>query len=431
MENSENVQSLKIELNNTLSSNVNNFINNKNNQREDNSSNNKLKKGEFILTPLEGFILNKKMPLGFKFEIMENIKLLDANYNMHKKVKLTERFSERQKHVKIAKNQMNEPKNNSNLNKELLSNNKKLKKIIKENENSPDNNINNNYEPNIIMMKCYWGFNKIKSNPNSNFFYLSKTPDSPSLSKIEKKIKNLEYKTINDFCDDLRKLWNYEFKNYSKNPNIYQNICIMSTLSDQICKDLFNENINNYKNEDLLNLSNKKKLEKSKSNLDEKKVNTKNIIPNKNIKQRSMEEINRLSQLIRTLNKLELKGIIPIIFDNKEKNDSKEYIFDLEQLPNDKFKRLQEYVHNCRKNKNPLIDNNSNIELNKEINNNLNNNINTKDSELKNRIITNNNKYSNIKDTNSFINNNQILNNKEEKKYSDSDSMSSYSSLSN
>ena len=268
------------------------------------------------------------------------------------------------------------------------------------------------------MMKCNVGLNKIKSNPNSNFFYLSKTPDSPSLSQIEKKIKNLEYKSINDFCDDLRKLWNYQFKNYSKNPNIYQNICIMSSLSDQICKELSNEKLNNFKYEELLN---NKRTEKPAINLDEKNLNSKIITHNKNIKQRSMDEINKLSQLIRTLNKPELKGIIPIIMDKNENenNDSKECVFDLQLLPYEKFKNLQEYVNNCRK-KN--INNNSN---------NLNNNKNGTESKNKNTDINIMNKNSNSKE-----NANQFLNNKEAKKYpenkfSDSDSISSCSSLSN
>ena len=387
MDNSEKGPSLQIELNNqnfTLPSNINNYI-----------DNNKPKRGEFILTPLEGFILNKKMPYGFKFEIEENLK--EKQY-IHKKIKQ----SEIQKQVKITRNQINEPKNNINISKELSSNtNKKVKNIIIK-ENSPNNNNNNNSESNKIMMKCYFGFNKIKSNPNSNFFYLSKTPDSPSLSMIEKKIKNLEYKEINEFCDDLRKLWNYQFKNYSKNPNIYQNICKMSLLSEQICKELSNDNISNfYKNEESF-LSCKVKHEKPNNNSDEKKINH-----NKIIKQRNMEEINKLNQLIRTLSKDELKGIIPIIINNNENNDSKEYIFDLLQLPSEQFKRLKEYVLSCRKK------NNCNYSINP--------NKNSNHLELKNVM----NKSSNSKE-----NNNQFANNKmEEQKSNDSDSISSFSSL--
>ena len=394
MDNSEKGPSLQIELNNqnfTISSNINNHI-----------DNNRPKVGEFILTPLEGFILNKKMPHGFKFEIEENLK---EKKNIPKKMKLADKKIDIQKQVKIPRNQINEPKTNININKDISSNNNKKEKekniIIKESpQNNNNNNINyNNSESNKIMIKCYSGLNKIKSNPNSNFFYFSKTPDSPSLSKIENKIKNLEYKELNEFCDDLRKLWNYQFKNYSKNPNIYQNICKMSSLSDQICKELSNDNINNFKDEESF-LSNIKKPEKPKNNSDEK---------NKIIKHKNFEQINKLSQLIRTLNKEELKGIIPIIIDKNENNDSKKCVFDLLLLPSEKFKKLKEYVHGCRKK-------NSNS-------NSITNNKNSNDLELKNIM----NKCSNSKE-----NNNHFANNKGEEQISfDSDSISSLSSLSN
>ena len=42
----------------------------------------KLKFGEYILTPLESFIINKQMPHGFKLELEENlIKVTDSINN--------------------------------------------------------------------------------------------------------------------------------------------------------------------------------------------------------------------------------------------------------------------------------------------------------------------------------------------------------------
>jgi hypothetical protein len=222
---------------------------------------------------------------------------------------------------------------------------------------------------------------------------VAKFPDSPSLSSIEKKIKNYEYKTVNDFCDDLRKLWNYQFKHYAKEPNIYQNICKMSLLSDQICKELSNDNLNENKNEEISNI--KKRNEKVKKSINEIKENNQSEELNRNSRKQNMEEINHLGQLIRTLNKQQLKGIIPILSDKNETSNTKMFEFDLEQLSFEKFKKLEEYVLNCKnKNKNPTKIINKNIGTNREINRNIRNN---NEQEQKDKQIINN--------TNHYINN--------------------------
>ena len=413
MENSEKDQNSKMDIenqNHATPSSSNNIINSKNNQTGENNSISQLKVGEFILTPLEGMLLNKKMPHGFKFETKESIlKSSEPSKIKPKRLKHGWGNGEHEKRVKTIKNSINESKNN-NSNKEQSSiNNKKLKKEISK-DNSGNININNNSEQYKIMMKCYSGFNKIKSNPNSSFFYIARFPDSPSLASIEKKIKNFEYKTVNDFCNDLRKLWNYQFKNYAKEPNIYQNICKMSLLSDQICKELSNENSNENKKEEISNI--KKRTDKIKKDLDEIKEYNQNDTHNKINKQKNMEEINHLGQLIRTLNKQQLKGIIPILSDKNESNNPKMFEFDLDQLSFEKFKKLEEYVLNCiNKNKNSTSimsrNNNSNNNINKDINkisknNNENEpkdklNINKKNNNLNNTGI---NKNINIKEKN-------------------------------
>ena len=479
MENTEEAPNLKIELNNTNSaypSNSNMPINNKNVQKEDYSSNNKLKIGQYILTPLECLLLNKKMPRGFKFEIENNIlKQLEPTKIQPKKMKGSGAHVEHQKHVKLIKNQKNED-NSSNINKNHSSNNlngnKKTKKTVsKENSsnlssklskapsknhggtnhnNKNENNINNNSESYKTMMKCQSGFNKILSNPNSKHFYSSKTPNTPSLSNIEKKIKNYEYKTINDFCDDLRKLWNYQFKNYAKDPNIYQNICKLSFLSDQICKELSNENINENKIEEFSNI--KKRTEKIKKELEEIKTNNNNYnnnnynhneaYNNKNNRQKNMEDIYNLGRLIRSLNKPQLKGIVTVISDNNEYQNSSTFEFDLEQLSPEKYKKLKEYVINClskekKHRNNNLIKKNTFIGLDKEISQakNNNNNISTNLKNNKN-MVSNNNDLN--PETNDKNNHNQFSKKEEEKmdisdkkSFSDSDSISSDSSLSN
>ena len=335
-------------------SNINILINSYNNSNIEHTQKTQLKYGQFMLTPLEGLILNKKMPHGYKFETEENIlKFLEISKNTSKRLRLSDRHSDYPKHAKLIKNQLNEEKNSSNKDKERerehqSNNNKKLKKVLTNKENPIENShnkMNNNSEAYKIMMKCYSCFNKIKSNPIANFFYQAKFPNAPCLSMIEKKINNCEYKTVNDFCDDIRKFWNHQFKSHAKEPNIYQNICKISLLSDQICKDINNEKINENQKEEISNI--KKRTE----DLNQIKVNNQtNEAYSRTIK-RNLEEIKNLCQLIKTLTKEQLKGIIPIVCDKNENHKSKQFEFDLEQLPSETYKKLEEYVYNCKNSK--------------------------------------------------------------------------------
>ena len=449
MEISEKSDNIKIELNNHSNefSLLSNYLNPKKDKLEENSSNNKIKIGQFMLTPLEAIIINKKMPKGYKFELEENVKKsLEIGKNLYKKVKPIDKLVEHHKHLKLVKNTLKNDKNMNEIKEQSSNNNIKTKKVVpKESTSNINININNNSESYKIMMKCLTGFNKIKSNPFSNFFYFSQSPDSPSLSKIEKKIINYEYKAINEFFEDLRKMWNYYFKFYAKEPNVYQNLCNMSSLSDQICKELSNENIlnenenkNKNKNEDLSII--KKRTDKLKKDLNEIKVNNMNDTHNKNMKMKNLDEINELGQLIRTLSKQQLRGIISILSDPNEVNNQKIFEFDLVQLPFDKYKKLEEYVKNCiYKNKNTkhIIHKNSNTkhEINKDFNNNKN--FIGNDSKEKNINKKNNNNFNNStvnKNSNICEKNNQNSKKKNEKLDSlflFSDSVSNDSDLSN
>ena len=177
---------------------------------------------------------------------------------------------------------------------------------------------------------------------------------------------------------------------------------------------------------------------------------------NKNIRYKSLEEINRLSQLIRSLNREQLKGIIYILSDKNENNNKKTFEFDLEQLPYGQYKKLEEYVYNCKNGKNTNINTINNNHKNMKTNNNINKNENkniknnnetgindktNKNNNINNNIINKNiiNKEKNNNNYNTnYNNNNQNGQKKEEKKlipekksFSDSDSMSSESSISN
>ena len=58
----------------------------------------------------------------------------------------------------------------------------------------------------LVAKKCEKGLIKIKNNPNADFFYINKTPNGPSLSLIERNIKNYKYDDKEEFLSDLRKL---------------------------------------------------------------------------------------------------------------------------------------------------------------------------------------------------------------------------------
>ena len=61
----------------------------RNNPTNNQEANEDLKIGQYILTPLQSIILNKKMPFGFKLETEENIlKSLETSKNQTKRIKI-------------------------------------------------------------------------------------------------------------------------------------------------------------------------------------------------------------------------------------------------------------------------------------------------------------------------------------------------------
>ena len=439
MDRTGQTQNMKIEINNpikTSNPNTNNISASKMSPNEDQLSKEVSKINQFMFTPLESFLLNKKMPIGFKFESEENIlKTLELSKNNQRKVKQKGFLQEPKIHIKQMKNNINEDKKNLAEKEQSIKAAKKPKKLEKEvsknisntNMNNNNSNINtniskiegNNSEAYKIRIKCTSGFNRIKSSPGANLFYTSKIIDAPSLSKIENKINNFEYKTLNECFDDIRKVWNYQFKNHAKDPGIYQNICRLSSFTENVFKELLAEkNTFNEKKEEISLI--KKRTEKLKKDLEEINGNTQKETNNKNVKVKNTASINKLSQMIKLLTKAQLKGIIPILWDKKA--DQKSYEFDLDKLPDDKFRNLETYVVNCfNENKNTNF-----------VNKNLNlHNQNKKDNKTngikKNGIIKSNGIYkNNINHQNSER---KEENKKVDNSFSDSDSISSNSSL--
>ena len=436
----EEDQKMKIEENNPIkppSQNTNNVSGSKNNKSNEDISKEIPKFNQFMFTPLQSLLLNKKMPHGYKFEIEENIhKTLELSKTNQRRVKPKGFLQEPKIVVKPMKTPINDEKKISAEKNNIAKPIKKPKKEEKETtkNNNSNGNINNNNHSNTnkiegnnseaykIRIKCTAGFNKIKSSSGASFFYTGNTPDAPCLSNIEKKIINFEYKTLDDCFNDLRILWNYQFRIHAKEPTVYQNICRLSSLTETILKDLKNEKNStfNEKKEEISII--KKRTEKLKKDLDEFNGNSQKDL-NKINKTKNTASINNLSQMIRNLTKPQLRGIIPILWDTNETNDKKTYEFDLDKLSDEKFKKLEKYVVDCF---------NENKNMN-HINKTLNHKKENKSNGVTNGIKKNGNMNTNGIYKNNNINHQNNIRKEESKKvnnsFSESDSVSSNSSL--
>ena len=433
-ENKENKQ----ESSNINSLNPQNKEIERNNPTNNQEANEDLKIGQYILTPLQSIILNKKMPFGFKLETEENIlKSLETSKNQTKKYK-------------------NSSKNKERATKDTHRNGGTIPKKRNQNINSGDNNRPSNLTPEMFNLhkKCKKGLEKIKECRYSNSYYQSNNPGVPCLANIEKKVNNYEYKNLYDFIMDVRNIWGYYFK-------LEQNNEITSKLSDEwekICGELENQN------NDVSVKNIKKRTEIIQKELDEykdygttkenlpapvKKMNQQNSEYNKPM---TVEEKNQLGNNIRSLNKEQLKGIIRILSENNSVPKSKYFEFDIDKLSTKKLRELEKYVKECLtyNNNTKNISNNNNTHAQNTNNNKTTNqkeNQNNKNSNNKANITQASNQNSLLKSNNKEINKTQQdnkestsakklkQNNKKNEKnnesFSESESISSDSSLSN
>ena len=455
----------------------------KNNSNSINDPENKpeLKLGEFYFTPLESFIINKSMPHGYKLELEENL------------LKLMESESKERKKNKKGKNLLKYQ--NVINNNEIKQNNKKEKKEQSQAKKriNQDFNLDNipndiNREKYKIAKKCKIGMERIKDSPLAKNFYEFNDVDTPSLSKVEKKLNNYEYNSFYDFEMDIRKIWSYFFYLGEKgDKQIYENTSKMSEKWENICSELENLNVDMHepvsnsvarraeKNRKELSEhkeNNKDKINKSFTNKkDNIKNGNKDINININNKQEvtgtmSGEDKNKLGKLIRnSLNREQLRGIAKILMG---KDDVKILEFDMDQLPYEQLKKLEKYVYDCvaqNMQKSNANNNNNGTSIKNNKNNDINNNINKpenktgKENEINNKEINNkekeekkieekkeiNNKQKkeekienkkeneenkNKENENNNQHNNEQINNKDKEKDSLSDSLSSDSSLS-
>ena len=389
-----------------------------------------LKIGQYMLTPLQSIIINKKMPFGFKLETEENIlKSLETTKSQAKKSKNSTRHKEKGGRDHRNGGIMQNKKRNQNMNNI---------------DNIPSHNTLEVYK---IYKKCRKGLDKIKESKYANNYYQSNNPDVPCLANIEKKVNNYEYKSIYDFEMDVRRIWNYYFK-------LEQNNEITSKMSDdweKICADLDNPNT------EMSMASVRKRTEQIQKELEEMKDNnlTKESVPapvkkvNQNYEQNkpmTVEEKNQLGNNIRSLNKEQLKGIIKILSENNPIPQSKYFEFDIDKLSTKKLRELEKYVKDCLASNNKNNKNIPSISTQIQSSNNITQNQKENQNNKSNNKGINNQNQPTLKSNNKDVNKNQEnkvdqsakkikqSNKKPDKKNessSESDSISSGSSLSN
>ena len=389
-----------------------------------------LKIGQYMLTPLQSIIINKKMPFGFKLETEENIlKSLETTKSQAKKSKNSTRHKEKGGRDHRNGGIMQNKKRNQNMNNI---------------DNIPSHITLEVYK---IYKKCRKGLDKIKESKYANNYYQSNNPDVPCLANIEKKVNNYEYKSIYDFEMDVRRIWNYYFK-------LEQNNEITSKMSDdweKICAELDNPNT------EMSMASVRKRTEQIQKELEEMKDNnlTKESVPapvkkvNQNYEQNkpmTVEEKNQLGNNIRSLNKEQLKGIIKILSENNPIPQSKYFEFDIDKLSTKKLRELEKYVKDCLASNNKNNKNIPSISTQIQSSNNITQNQKENQNNKSNNKGINNQNQPTLKSNNKDVNKNQEnkvdqsakkikqSNKKPDKKNessSESDSISSGSSLSN
>jgi hypothetical protein len=204
-----------------------------------------------------------------------------------------------------------------------------------------------------IYKKCEKALLKIKKNPNAEHYLSSTNEEVPTLSQIEKKIKQFNYSTFYQFALDLRKVWSYYFSNFNSNTDLYQRTLNMSSYSEEVLKEA--ESMQEEKSE-IVELH--KRVDKLSRDLREFKVtNPTSSGPVKKIdkggpldKPMTMQEKNTLGNNIRSLPPEQLKGIVNILSDSLVIDPKKRFFeFDIETLDNRKLRELEKYVKGCMK----------------------------------------------------------------------------------
>ena len=396
---------------------------------EKNEINVNLKNGQFMLTPLECLLINKRLPFGIKLEtednILRSVDFAKANEkrieNLKKhKIKTLEKNNfvtinhnintNNNSHKNIIQNiipnnninnNTNNPSYNNTINNNNSNNNTEKNNSNNNNYNNMNNNntvikkkrtynVHNRNKDKRIEQKCQLCIDEIKKYPLAKLFY-NTSSILPSLTLIEKNIKNSKYNDYSELLKDLREVWEYYFQQNTLNPDIYNKTFQMSEIAEKIYNKVDKMNfsiekiykVNDFNLNDFTNKLNglEKKINDYKDhNIYQNSSNYNLIHKNNNLeKNMTYDEKNALGNAIRNLNKEQLKGIIKILTDKglQCKNGNNQYFeFDIDKLSNKKLRELEKYVQNCnRVNKTNFIEN---IDNSKLITNNTSNIIDSK-----------------------------------------------------
>ena len=353
----------------------------------------------FIINPFYQILINKKMPSGYKLETEENLLKKDEKRHkgyLHRKHKRNS--------SSILESKIDSENNNLNIknvaeekdSKEITIKPKKSRKKIfpldpegskgdlkenKENQSIAVRRMTREHKPKIIedlgyidkdVIKgksnplfravnkiCEKGMMKMKKIPYYSFFYNSSKPDEPSLTKIEKNIRDFKYQSTYEFIMDLRRLWNHFLKVYDDQIEIKERVCEMCRISEQLYWELEKINIEKVELEEM-----NKKVDNLERKLREMKGNTLQFNmggfslkkTNSNERCMSFNEKTIIKNNIKLLTIEQKKGIANILRDTIDTANKKVLEFDIDKLNNKKLKQLDEYVKNC------LRDNNLNQE---------------------------------------------------------------------
>ena len=382
----------------------------------------------FIINPFYQILINKKMPSGYKLETEENLLKKDEKRHkgyLHRKHKknsssiLESKIDSENNNLNV--NNANEDKDNKDT---IIKPKKSRKKIFpldnetikgdlkesKENQSIAVRRMTREHKPKIIedlgyidkdVIKgksnplfravnkiCEKGMMKMKKIPYYSFFYNSSKPDEPSLTKIEKNIRDFKYQSTYEFIMDLRRLWNHFLKVYDDQIEIKERVCEMCRISEQLYWDLEKINIEKVELEEM-----NKKVDNLERKLRELKGNTLQFNmggfslkkANSNERCMSFNEKTIIKNNIKLLTIEQKKGIANILRDTIDTANKKVLEFDIDKLNNKKLKQLDEYVKNClrennlnqeklsldvQKLKNDLTDVNKNINSNNSIKSN-------------------------------------------------------------
>ena len=174
---------------------------------------------------------------------------------------------------------------------------------------------------------CEYYIKKIVNHNIATAFYIRSSSSDPSLIQIEKNVTVGKYKSLSELDADIKKFFLYYFENYSKNKEVYSKASALSDYALSVLKTI-----------DPHLASQSAKSHKMP------------LINVKNDKPMTTEEKKDLGDNIKKLDKMQLKGIVELLKESiNHDNNSKYFMFDIEQLTVRKCRELEAYVRGCLK----------------------------------------------------------------------------------